>query len=374
VFTDSYRPYTSGVVRSIDTFKNNLEAKDVLCYIFAPKYPGCLSEERVYRFVSVPAPTNPGFRLALPLSLRIGGTLRGLELDLIHAHSPFLMGGLGARWARRLDIPLIFTYHTLYEEYVHYFPLLNKPARTATRRHTIEFCNRSDMVIAPTTIIQDHLKKSGVRSPVKVLPTGVELRVFQGGDRKGFRKRHGINNGEPVLVYVGRLGREKNIAFLLRALSLVNERVRGARLVLVGGGPQRAELVETARGIGVESQVVFTGPMPPDRVKDSYAAGDIFVMASLTETQGLVIGEAKAAGLPAVAVNAQGVSEMVNEGVDGFLTPLDEGVFAARVCRLIEDRELYRTFKSNALKKAEEMDASRAAENLLALYRSILGN
>jgi glycosyltransferase involved in cell wall biosynthesis len=372
IFTDSYRPYTSGVVRSIDTFRTELEPKDVLFYIFAPRYPGCAPEERVYRFISVPAPTNPGFRLAVPLSLRIGATLKRLKLDLIHAHSPFLMGGLGARWAKHLGIPLVFTYHTLYEEYVHYFPLLNGPARSATRRRTIGFCNRSDLVIAPTRVIETHLKDSGVSTHVKVLPTGVKLSVFRGGDREGFRKRYGISAREPVLVYVGRLGKEKNIEFLLRALRFVNERVPGVRLVLVGGGPQRAELMEKARENRVERQVVFTGPIPPDKVKDSYAAGDIFVMASLTETQGLVIGEAKAAGLPAVAVSAQGVSEMVNEGVDGFLTPLDAEVFASRICRLVEDPGLRQTFQSNALKKAEELDASRVAENLLVLYRTLL--
>jgi glycosyltransferase involved in cell wall biosynthesis len=360
-------------VRSIETFKAELEARNVSFYIFAPNYPGCVPEERVYRFASVPAPTNPGFRLAVPLSFRIGTVLRSLQPDLIHVHSPFLMGGLGARWAKRLSIPLIFTYHTLYEEYVHYFPLLKKAARSVTRRRTIGFCNRSDLVIAPTRVIKAHLKKNGVRTPVKVVPTGVKLSVFQGGDREGFRRRHGISADETVLVYVGRLGKEKNIGFLLGALRLVNARAPRVKLVLVGGGPQRAELMETARQNRVESQVVFAGPIPPDRVKDGYAAGDIFVMASLTETQGLVILEAKAAGLPAVAVSAQGVCEMVDEGVDGFLTPLDEDVFASRICQLIEDRGLRGTFASNALKRAEEMDASRAAESLLVLYRTILG-
>lgn len=373
VFLDSYRPYVSGVVRSVETFRAELAKKGVSFFIFAPWYPGCKPEERVYRFFAVPAPTNRDFMLAVPVSLRLGRELKRLELDLIHVHSPFLLGSLGARWARRLKIPLVFTYHTLYEEYVHYFPLLQKQARAATRRYTVGFCNRCDLVLAPTGIIRDYLLRAGVRVPVAALPTGINLAAFRGGDREGFRRRYGIAPDAPVLVYVGRLGKEKNIEFLLRTLRRIGERVRDVRLVLVGGGPARGELAALAEELGVGERVVFTGPVPPDRVKDCYAAGDLFVSASLTETQGLVIGEAKAAGLPAVAVGAQGVSEMVAEGVDGFLTPLDEEIFADRVCRSLEDAELYRRLKVNALVKAEELSASLTADALLGHYRALAG-
>ncbi|MEW6182293.1 MAG: glycosyltransferase [Bacillota bacterium] len=369
VFSDSYRPYTSGVVRSIETFRQELEAKDALYYIFAPWYRGCKAEERVYRFISVPAFTNPGFRLALPFSVRMGSTLKELKLDLIHVHSPFLLGGLGARWAVRLDLPLVFTYHTLYEEYVHYFPFFKNQTRLLTRRYTTAFCNRCDMVLAPTGVIGSYLAEAGVRTKVRTMPTGINLKTFRGGDREGFRKRFGIEADEQVMVYVGRLAKEKNIGFLLRTVGLMATRIPRIRLLLVGGGPAREELLKEAKERKIERNVVFTGPVHPDSVRDCYAAGDVFVISSLTETQGLVVGEAKAAGLPAVAVRAKGLSEMVDEGVDGFLVPLDDQVFAERLCRLFEDRELYRRFQDNALKKAEEMSAPRAADMLLNYYR-----
>lgn len=360
------------MVRSIDLFKTELEVRGVSFYIFAPQYKGCVPEDRVFRFFSVPAPTNPGFTLAIPFSFRIGNTLKKLNLDLVHVHSPFLMGMLGARWARRLKIPLVFTHHTLYEEYVHYFPVLHKPARWVTRRHTVAFCNRSDLVLVPTGVIKEHLRDTGVTAPVEVLPTGVDLKAFKGGDREGFRRRYGINPEERVLVYVGRLGKEKNVEFLLRALRHVSEQVQGTRLVLVGGGPQRRELFEVAKENGVENRVVFTGPIPLDEVKDCYAAGDIFVIASVTETQGLVIGEAKVAGLPVVAVRAKGVSEMVNDGIDGYLTPLDEKVFAERVCRLIKNPALYQQLRAGALEKAGDLAASKSAERLLECYNALV--
>lgn len=368
VFTDSYRPYMSGVVRSIETFRKELEKRGVSFFIFAPRYRNCVPEERVYRFFAVPAPTNPDFTLAIPLSFRIGQTLRSLKLDLVHVHSPFFLGSLGARWARRLGLPVVFTYHTLYEEYVHYFPFWRKMARVVTRRYTVGFCNQCDLVLAPSEAIREYLLRFGVRAPVTVLPTGIELGAFRGGDGRAFRQRWDIGPEDKVLLYVGRLGREKNISFLLRAFGEVVRRLDSARLVLVGGGPARDELVREAAGLGLAGKIIFTGPVAPEGVKDCYAGADLFVMASLTETQGLVVGEAKAAGLPTVAVRAQGVSEMVNEGVDGFLTPHDERVFAEVVCRVLTDPHLYHRLRQGALVKAEDLASTRLAERLWDQY------
>ncbi|HIE13416.1 MAG TPA: glycosyltransferase family 4 protein [Desulfotomaculum sp.] len=371
VFTDSYRPYMSGVVRSIETFRAELEAEGFSFFIFAPNYPGAQPEERVFRFRSLPAPTNPEFTLAVPFSRQLGGALKNIEPDIIHVHSPFILGWLGARWARRLGIPLVFTYHTLYEEYVHYFPLLQAVAREVTRKYTIGFCSRCDLVLAPTAAIREYLLQSGVQTRVESLPTGIDLASFQGGDGQGFRRRYGIGLDEPVLLYVGRMGKEKNIGFLLRTFRGIRERVEGVWLVLVGGGPAKEELAAEAEKLGVADRALFTGPVPPERVKDCYAAGNIFVISSLTETQGLVVGEAKAAGLPAVAVRAQGVSEMVNEGVDGFLTPLEETAFAAKVCELLSNASLYQVMKGNALTQAEEIAAPRMAQRLKAFYQEL---
>lgn len=373
VFTDSYRPYTSGVVRSIETFRTELEHQGLTFFIFAPNYRGVGPEDRVFRFPSVPAPTNPDFTLAIPFLVHLDTVMRKTKLDIVHVHSPFMLGNLGARWAKRLGIPLVFTYHTLYEEYVHYFPFLQKQARQVTRKYTIKFCNRCNLVLAPAAVIKEYLLKSGVRTPVERLPTGIDLKAFRNGDREGFRRRFGIGFGQPVLLYVGRMGKEKNVEFLLRAFRAVTERVEGVRLVLVGGGPAKEGLASEAERLGVAGRVVFTGPVPPDKVKDCYAAGDIFVISSLTETQGLVVGEAKAAGLPAVAVGAQGVGEMVNEGVDGFLTPLDEGIFAERVCRLLEDPDLYKRMRESALVQSEELAASRMAGRLKEYYQALCG-
>ncbi|MGO0122109.1 glycosyltransferase family 4 protein [Desulfothermobacter acidiphilus] len=372
IFADSYLPYVSGVVRSIETFRSELSERGVEFFLFVPWYPSCTKEDNIYRFWGIPAPTNPDFILPLPFSPRLPSTLRNLKLDLIHIHGPFIMGSAGARWARRLGLPLLFTYHTLYEAYVHYFPCLRSWLQPLTRRYTIAFANRCDLVLAPSQAIRAYLLQHGATVPVEVLPTGIRIDDFRGGDGVAFRARFQLALEDRVLVYVGRLGEEKNLRFLLRSFALVAQEGLPVRLLLVGKGPQRQELEQLARHLGIAARVVFTGPLPPDQVKHAYAAADLFVIASLTETQGLVVGEAKAAGLPVVAVRASGVEEMVRHGIDGFLTPSEESAFAAAIIRLLRDPELYRKYQQGALQGSEELSSVRQADRLLAIYRRLV--
>jgi len=162
IFTDSYLPYTSGVVRSIVTFKEELISNGHEVYIFAPSYDNCVEEEGVFRFSSIKSPTNRDFTLAWPFSFEFGPMVKKLDLDLIHVHSPFLLGRLGASYARKLDIPLVFTYHTLYEQYVHYLPFAGTLAKDITQHISRSFSNRCDLVIVPTAAIETYLRKIGV--------------------------------------------------------------------------------------------------------------------------------------------------------------------------------------------------------------------
>ncbi|MBC7346139.1 MAG: glycosyltransferase family 4 protein [Clostridia bacterium] len=339
IFTDSYRPYTSGVVHSIEIFARHLRALGHRVYIFAPSYPNCAPEEGVFRFWAIPAPTQREFSLALPLSLTIGATVRRLGLDVIHVHSPFLLGRLGARVARRFGLPLVFTYHTLYEKYVHYVPFFQGLSRRIVRRYTRAFCNQCDLVIAPTAPIADLLRQQGVNAPLAVIPTGIELAAFQGLDRTWLRRRYSLPPEARILLYVGRLGREKNLGFLLQSFArLRNQAALGPlKLVLIGGGAAAGEVARQVKDLGLQQDVVLTGTLPKEEVARCYAGADLFVFASLTETQGLVLAEAKAAGLAVVAVDASGVREMVLDGEDGYLTPLSLDTFTERVAALLRD-------------------------------------
>lgn len=373
VFTDSYRPYTSGVVHSIETFKTELEALGHDIYIFAPAYPNHREpEERIFRFFSLPAPTNKDFTLAIPFHGRLKSILRTWQPDLVHVHSPFLLGRLGARQARVLKKPLVFTFHTLYEEYVHYFPFARPITKKATRFIVRNFCNRCDLVIAPTPVIQEYLKNIGVRVPVKSIPTGIELDEFSCADRTWLRNRYRIPDEDKILLFVGRLGQEKNIGFLLETYLKVHREFPRTRLILVGGGPEEKALKNRVGQEGLAGQVIFTGKIPKEEVAKYYAGADLFVFASVTETQGLVIAEAKAAGLPVVAVKAFGAREMVADGQDGFLTELNQDEFVEKILVLLNNERLREKFALQARLNAGKLSARNCALSLLESYQALL--
>ncbi|MGB9885802.1 MAG: glycosyltransferase family 4 protein [Moorellales bacterium] len=373
-FTDSFRPYTSGVVRSIETFTHHLRRQGHRVYIFAPGYPNAPPEEGVFRFASLPAVTQRDFRLAVPLSWSLGSTVRRLKLDVIHVHSPFLLGSLGAEAARRHGLPLVFTYHTLYDQYVHYVPFIPELSRRLVRQYTRRFCNRCDLVIAPTTQIAELLRRQGVRTPLAVVPTGIELDRFRQGDRNRLRQRYALPPEVKILLYVGRLGKEKNLRFLLESFARLRRLpdLPPLRLVLVGGGNAEEETKRLAAELGVADQTIFTGTLPPEEVVHCYAGADLFVFASVTETQGLVLAEAKAAGLPVVAVDAAGVRDMVHSGVDGYLTAPSLDEFTSRVAELLRDENRRATMARQAQVTVEEFAAERTAQRLAEHYRHLV--
>ncbi|OPX92905.1 MAG: Alpha-monoglucosyldiacylglycerol synthase [Pelotomaculum sp. PtaB.Bin104] len=368
IFTDSYLPYTSGVVRSIQTFSEELTSNGHEIFIFAPSYRDCRKENRVFRFSSIPSPTNRDFTLAMPFSIKFKPTIKKLNLDLIHVHSPFLLGRLGARYARRLGIPLVFTFHTLYDQYVHYVPFAQSLTKDLAQRISRGFCNHCDLVIVPTTAVEDYLRKIGVSASIRVVPTGIKVMNYQSGDQNWLRRRFNLPEGEKILLFVGRLGQEKNINFLMECFAKINEEMRNTRLVLVGGGPEEEELKNKATELGVAEQVTFTGVLPPTDVVNCYAGADIFVFSSVSETQGIVIGEAKAAGLPVVAVAAFGVSEMVDDGIDGFLTELEPVQFIEKIILLLNNDDLYQRMSRNARENAENLSTANCTAKLINCY------
>ncbi|MDN5347373.1 MAG: 1,2-diacylglycerol 3-alpha-glucosyltransferase [Clostridia bacterium] len=372
IFTDSYLPYHSGVVRSIITFSRELRALGHKVYIFAPAYTTKQApEEGVFRFISIKAPTYKEFALAIPLSSSVLRTLKNLQIEIIHVHSPFLLGRMGAWAARRLGLPLVFTYHTLYEYYVHYFPLAPNLLRRLVRRFTISFCNRCDLVIAPTRSIAGYLNNHGVKTRVDIIPTGIEIHSFQ-GDKLWLRQQFGIRPEEKILLYVGRLGKEKNLEFLLQAFQRIYSQNSLARLILVGGGPLKNFLEAEAVRLGINRALIFPGSFPWEMMPNIYAGADVFVFASVTETQGLVIAEAKAAGLPVVAVKAFGVADMVEDGEDGFLTPLDINSFVERVMVLLNKETLRQEMSRKAYLNAQKLAAPLVAAKLAAAYYELL--
>lgn len=373
MFSDSYHPYVSGVVRSIELLTRELRALGHTPVIFAPSYPGFPDEEGVFRYPSVPAPTYDTFRLAVPFSVRVSREVRSIQPQIIHVHSPFLLGLAGAHWARLLKVPLVLTYHTLYKQYVHYFPFLPQAVRAVTSSYLNWFCNRCDCIVAPSEGVRRMLEADGLTRPVAVIPTGVEVADRLPVDPAWFRQRIGLGPEPRALLFVGRLGREKNLPFLLRSLKRLNVSSDVPyHLVIVGGGPEEESLKSFVKGLGVENDVTFAGRWPHQDVLRAYAGADVFVFASQTETQGLVVLEAMNSGLPVVAVRGTGVEDVVEDGVSGFLTSPGIEEFCDRVRRVTEDADTHSRLSEAAFRRAREYSTGRQAAVMAGLYEDLL--
>ncbi|MCR3922742.1 MAG: glycosyltransferase family 4 protein [Firmicutes bacterium] len=371
MFTDSYRPYTSGVVRSIETTSAKLIELGHEVFIFAPNYPNCEKEDGVFRFPSVPTPTYPDFAIALPFSFNLNANVKRLDLDVIHVHSPFSMGLLGSRCAKRYDIPLVFTYHTMYDQYVHYLPIAQGLSKKVVLKLSSKFCNRCDLVITPTEVVRQIVAPT-IMTNVQAVPTGIEISEFANPERQWLRERYKIPMHKKILLHLGRLGKEKNIGFLFQAYEIIRETKPNTVLVIAGDGPDREAQEGQVSEMGLSEHVIFTGPMSREQVVNCYAGADLFVFASTTETQGLVLGEAKAAGLPSVAVKALGAAEMVKDGIDGFLTPLSLDKFTQRVLQLLDDDTLRQAMADRCLIEAEEISSTSMAKKLLGAYEGTI--
>jgi 1,2-diacylglycerol 3-alpha-glucosyltransferase len=370
LFTNNYLPFCGGVTISVETLRRGLEASGHEAWVFGPRLTGAEDASvKVVRYPSIPVATYPEFALAVPYSRRIERLVSALAFDVIHAHHPFLLGPAARRLARRIRRPLIFTYHTRYEKYAHYVPLPLRLVQAAALRISAGFAAQADAVLAPSAVIRDELHARGVRTPIAVVPTGVDLERFRPGDREAARRSLGVGQGEPLVLYVGRLDREKSVDRVLGAFERVASTIPAARLVLVGQGTEAERLRRTAASLPVAERIRFLGLRPHDSLAECYQAADVFLFASETETQGLVLAEAAACGLPAVAVDAPGCDEVVRDGDTGILTKGDPAALAEAVIGLLLDPQRRRAMARRAREVAEHLfDVRLQIDRTMAVY------
>ncbi len=370
LFTNNYLPFCGGVTISVETLRAGLEAVGHEAWVFAPRFARTGRElPRVVRYPSVPATTYPEFALAVPYSGRISRLVATLDFDVFHAHHPFLLGPAARRLARRHRRPLVFTYHTRYEKYAHYVPLPRRLVEAAAVQLSARFAVAADAVIAPSAVIRDQLQARGVRAPIAVVPTGVDLLRFRPGDREAARVGLGVPEDAPLVLYVGRLDREKSVDRVLLAFDRIASTLPAACLVLVGQGTEAERLRRVAATLSVADRIRFLGVRAHDALVQWYQAADVFLFASETETQGLVLAEAAACGLPAVAVSAPGCDEVVRDGETGVLTKNDPAALGDAVIRLLLDAERRRRMACRAREIAErEFDVRLQIERTLAVY------
>lgn len=375
IFSESFCPIINGVAVSIKIFARHLREEGCKVYFFAPRYPGYKDKNSdVFRFPSFRFPHHPEYPIPIPFSSRIFDIFSSLNVDIVHPQTPFLLGWVARYLARKNDAVLVTTYHTFYEEYAHYgYPIPQFLTKAFLRKLSKIFCNLCDLVVVPSKSVEALLRGYGVYRPIEVIPTGIELDKWYRRENPAFpRSALNIPPEAPILTYVGRLAAEKNISLLLSAFRKVLEDIPTAFLLLVGSGPDEEDFKRIAEKLGIKEHCRFLGFVDRERVRECLAASDVFVFPSTTETQGLVLAEALAMGLPVVSAESYGAKETIRDGVDGFILPPQPKVFSEKICELLRNKELKYKMKASALEGARRFSSKESARKLLAVYQKLL--
>jgi 1,2-diacylglycerol 3-alpha-glucosyltransferase len=330
IFTDTYYPQINGVVTSIRMLERELEKLGHEVFIFTvadPNAPGPLA--RVFRLPSMPFVFLPSHRVTFLYSPKLLVNIRKFKLDIVHTQTEFPVGIFGKVVSEVCKAPMVHTYHTMYEDYVHYVANGHLITPKMAQQYSRVFCNRAKVVIAPAAKTKDYLAEIGVVRPVEVIPTGLNFRPFA---KENFtadqvfeaRKALGLSKDAPVIVTVGRVAKEKSIDVLISAMPELNSMLPEARLVIFGNGPVLGQLKEQAERLGVKDSVIFAGERPWDEIPICYQIGDVFAMASVTETQGLTYIEAMASRVPVVVKRDRSVEGVIVHNETGYCFEKDQ--------------------------------------------------
>lgn len=377
MMTNTYLPHVGGVARSVSTFAEEYirQGHDVL--VVAPTFEGKPLPARAEAIVErVPAIENfngSDFSVRLPLAAGLSDRLDAFQANIMHAHHPFLLGDTALRMAMNKNVPIVFTHHTRYEDYTHYMPLATEALKQVAQELPTHFANLCDGVIAPSESIARLLRRRGVVTPIKVVPTGIDVNAFASAQGANFRRKLGLPPEAVVIGHVGRLAQEKNLGFLAAAVAHCVRRIPEARFLVVGDGPARDEVKATFARHGLSNQLILAGKRTGRALREAYRAMDVFAFASLSETQGMVVAEAMAAGLPVVALNAPGVREVVRDGRNGFLLPAEapREVFAKALERVVRDASLRERLGRGAQSTAARFSRERCAAKAIDFYEEV---
>jgi 1,2-diacylglycerol 3-alpha-glucosyltransferase len=377
IFTDSYKPKIDGISVSVSRYVDELRRRKVNFRLFAPKIPGALKDEDdVIRFTSMPMFFDREIRVALPIGWNNLKDAFSIDFELVHSHTPVPgpLGFVAIQVARRRKIPYFYTFHTYLRDYGHYILDGRIISKNALDQLSSWWANQADYVIVPSAKIEHWLKKIGVKREIKVIPNGVETQLFQEGRNqtdylvdKGF-----ISREDFVLLYVGRLAKEKSVDKLIRhfydSLNNINENVK---LVLVGDGVERLNLMKMVKDLKIESRVIFTGYIAPDKMHEVYRSADIFCFLSTSETQGMVVIEAIASGLPILLAKDAAYDGVIEEGENGFYVNSTSD-FVTNFNEIYSNAELRQRFSERSVQISNQFDISYTTTQVLDYYANSL--
>lgn len=371
MFSETYIPQVNGVATSIHLFRKYLERRGHDVYIITPVSPE--NDEKVLLVNGIRFFGEKQHKIPIPDNKLIKDFILKIQPDVIHSHAPFTLGIAAIRVQKRFGIPHVHTYHTLLVEYRHYIPKPFTPSENVVAEYSAWFCNQVDHVISPTPEIEKELRKYGVEKPITVLPTGIDIESFEKADKFNIKEKHEIPPGEKVLLFVGRLAKEKNLEFILDVFEEIHKRHEKIKLIIVGDGPLRPRIEEYIKETKAGKDIILTGYLRRENLIEYYKQADVFIFASVTETQGLVVLESLAAGTPVVAVAKKGVKDVLIDGQGALLVDQpNKHEFLKKLEKLLTDEELSRNLSfigKEYVKNYWSME--KMAERLEKIYKSL---
>lgn len=387
IFTDTYNPTVSGVVTSINMIEQEMKKRGHEVYVFAPsKSIQPNDNQSLYMLKSMPLLVARQYknRLAAFYSRDIAKKIKEIGLDIVHTQSEFSVGLFGKIISRKFDIPFIHTYHTMWEDYLHYIiPVKGtrniypkRFARTLSRT----FARKAECIITPSKKTEKYLKyKCKIKNkPIYIIPTGIDIEPFNSNnfskeDRDNLKEKLGIKKDEKVILFLGRIGEEKSIDVIMENMPTIFKTIKNAKFLIVGDGPSKEPLEEQAKSLNISDKVIFTGKVPWNEVPKYYNLGDVFVNASLTETQGLTFIEAMAAGIPIVAKYAPNLTEFITNNKNGILVKKNAD-FSKAIVNVLTNKKLSQKLATNGLETAKSYSVQEFGDKLEMLYTEIIKN
>lgn len=379
LFTETYYPEINGVATSVLMLKTELEKKGHNVYVFTTTTPGAPEHEHnVYRVPSLPCILITERRVGLFYQPKLASVMKRLNLDLIHTHTEFSLGIFGRIMARELKLPLVHTYHTIYEDYTHYVThnkKIDKSAKAVVRIISKVCCNTVQQVIVPTEKVKDLLTTYSVHKDIAIIPTGIDLNKFRRTEDteetvRRIKGKYGIAAEDKVILYLGRISKEKNLEEVIRIMPEYLSKRKNVKMLIVGNGPDRERLEEYTGQLECREQIIFAGEQPWDWIAGFYHTGDVFVSASNSETQGLTYIEAMAAGLPLVAKKDRCLDDILENGVNGYIFEDKKSLMDGLDAVLLNPQDI--CYGENSLSIVEKYSTEEFAKKIEHIYTKVI--
>lgn len=372
LFTDGYYPQINGVAVSIDELKDSLNNMHHKVFVVAPKFPDYKDVNGdVFRLKSFRYYKNPELRFSYMFPDKIFQKVLKSDFDIIHGFSGGAIPSLGLAIAKFTKKPYVFTYNTRFHHYTHYVPGGKFIRPKAVEKIVELYCNVCDHVIAPADHAKKELIEFGVKKPITVIPNGIDIKKFKPGNKNYLRKKLGLSQSDKIIIYVGRLAKEKSVDFLIKTFVKVAHEAKNTYFVIVGDGQEREHLEKLVKDLGLAERVFFLGLIAHNNLPQVYNGADVFAFASRSETQGLVVLEALACGTVVVTIKDKVFGEFIKDGVDGFMIDRQRDVFAKKLLQVLEDKDLREKIAKKAREKAEKFSLEEVAKKFDALYKSL---